>query len=106
MALSDAELAINLYTEGEKFFDLLKAVIRNWQKSNWGHERERALYARELYERSLAGMREHVAAAKDKAENGYFTELDQRILARTEEQIAYWEKKLDELTGGASKTGC
>lgn len=31
MALSDVDLTVNLYTEGDKFFDLLKAAIRDWQ---------------------------------------------------------------------------
>lgn len=99
MALSDAELKINLYSEGDKFFDLLKAAIRDWQKSNWGHERERAGYAQDLYERGLETLREHVAATKSRAESGFFTEQDKKIIARAEEQIAYWEKKLAELKG-------
>ncbi|MEW8957912.1 hypothetical protein MHOCP_16150 [Moorella humiferrea] len=96
MALSDVELTVNLYTEGDKFFDLLKAAVRDWQ-GGWGHERERAAYAMELYERSLKLMRAHLEEAKVKAEGGYFTEQDRRILNRTEEKLAYWEKKLEEI---------
>ncbi|QGP90741.1 hypothetical protein MGLY_00510 [Neomoorella glycerini] len=96
MALSDVELTVNLYTEGDKFFDLLKAAVRDWQ-GGWGHERERAAYALELYQRSLQTMRAHLEEARAKAEGGFFTDQDQRILNRTEEKLAYWEKKLAEI---------
>ncbi len=96
MALSDVDLTVNLYTEGDKFFDLLKAAVRDWQ-GGWGHERERAAYALELYQRSLTAMRTHLEEARARAEGGFFTEQDQRFLNRTEERLAYWEKKLAEI---------
>lgn len=96
MALSDVDLTVNLYTEGDKFFDLLKAAIRDWQ-GGWGHERERAGYALELYRRSLETLRSHLEEARVRAEGGFFTEQDQRILNQTEEKLAYWEKKLAEI---------
>ncbi|MBC7324383.1 MAG: hypothetical protein H5T99_03600 [Moorella sp. (in: Bacteria)] len=96
MALSDVELTVNLYMEGDKFFDLLKAAVRDWQ-GGWGHERERAAYALELYQRSLAVLRDHLEEARSRAEGGFFTDQDQRILTRTEEKLAYWEKKLEEI---------
>lgn len=96
MALSDVELTVNLYAEGDKFFDLLKAAVRDWQEG-WGHERERAAYALELYQRSLEAMRAHLEEARSRAEGGFFTDQDQRFLNRTEEKLAYWEKKLAEI---------
>lgn len=99
MGLSDLELTVNLYTEGEKFFDLLKAAIRDWQNSQWGHERERANYALELYRRGLDTLRAHLEEARTKAEGGYFTGEDKKILSHAEGRLLYWEKKLAELTG-------
>ncbi|WP_258359925.1 hypothetical protein [Moorella sulfitireducens (nom. illeg.)] len=96
MALSDVELVVNLYAEGDKFFDLLKAAVRDWQ-GGWGHERERAAFALELYQRGLETMRAHLQEAREKAEGGFFTDQDQRILKRTEDRLAYWEKKLEEI---------
>lgn len=101
MALSDVELTVNLYAEGEKFFDLLKAAIRDWQSSPWGHERERAGYALELYRRGLDALRAHLEEARTRAEVGYFTAEDERLLSRAEGRLLYWEKKLAELTEGA-----
>ncbi|NLW07904.1 MAG: hypothetical protein GX039_08045 [Clostridia bacterium] len=97
MALSDVDLTVNLYLEGDKFFDLLKAAIRDWQ-GGWGHERERAAYALELYQRSLTILRDHLEKVRTRAEGGFFTAEDQRILDRTQEKLAYWEKKLAEIT--------
>ncbi len=62
MALSDVDLTVNLYTEGDKFFDLLKAAVRDWQ-GGWGHERERAAYALELYQRGFLQYEYGVACA-------------------------------------------
>lgn len=97
MALSDVDLTVNLYLEGDKFFDLLKAAVRDWQ-GGWGHERERAAYALELYQRSLTILRDHLAAVRSRAEGGFFTAQDQRILDRTQEKLNYWEKKLAEIS--------
>lgn len=99
MALSDLELTVNLYTEGEQFFDLLKAAIRDWRNSPWGHERQRAGYAIELYRRGLNILRSHLEETRAKAEEGYFTEEDKRMLSQAEGRLAYWEKKLAELVG-------
>jgi hypothetical protein len=97
MALSDVDLTVNLYLEGDKFFDLLKAAVRDWQ-GGWGHERERAAYALELYQRSLTTLRDHLEEVRVRAEGGFFTAQDQRILDRTQEKLDYWEKKLVEIT--------
>jgi hypothetical protein len=99
MALSDSELIINLYTEGEQFFDLLKAAIRDWQNSPWEHERRRAGYATELYQRGLNILRAHLEETRARAEGGYFTEVDSKMLSKAEDRLAYWEKKLAELIG-------
>lgn len=97
MALSDVDLTVNLYLEGDKFFDLLKAAVRDWQ-GGWGHERARAAYALELYQRSLVILRDHLEEVRSRAEEGFFTAQDQRMLDRTQEKLDYWEKKLAELT--------
>jgi len=98
MAFGDMEVAVNLFSEGDKFFDLLKAAIRDWQKG-WAHERERAAYALDLYQRGLDTMKQHIEKVKAKVESGFFTAEDQRILSRLEERVAYWEKKLREVQG-------
>ncbi len=97
MALSNVDLTVNLYLEGDKFFDLLKAAVRDWQ-TGWGHEQARAAYALELYQRSLEILRDHLETVRSRAEKGFFTDQDQRMLDRTQEKLDYWEKKLLELT--------
>lgn len=98
MTLTNMELTVNLFTEGEKLLDLLKAAIRDWQ-DGWGHEQERAAYAMELYNRALVVMREQLEKAELRVEEGFYTEQDQRILNRARERLNYWEKKLEEITG-------
>lgn len=93
------DLTINLRQEGESLFDLLKAAIRQWQTSPWPHERERAAYALSLYQRSLAAYASYLEEARSKAESGYNTEVDRRLVREMEEKLAYWQKKLQELSG-------
>lgn len=102
MALSDVDLTVNLYHEGDKLFDLLKAAVRDWQEG-WGHERARAAYALELYQRSLDIMRAHLEEVTARAEGGFFTDQDQRFLNRTQERLEYWENKLLEITKEGSR---
>lgn len=93
------EVSINVLTDGEAFLDLLKAAIREWYRSPWEHERQRARFALSLYHQSLAAYRGFLNEAKNKTETGYNTEVDRRLVSDMEAKLAYWENKLAELTG-------
>ncbi|KKM11961.1 hypothetical protein SY88_06150 [Clostridiales bacterium PH28_bin88] len=97
VARADLDLTIDLHTEGDMFFDILKAVIREWQKAPWPHERERAAYARGIYLRAMEVYRGRLQDARDKAEQGFNTLVDQKLISDMEQKLAYWEKKLGEL---------
>lgn len=97
MVLSRTDLTVNLLSEGEQWFDLLKASIRQWQKAPWEHERARAGYALELYRRSLELYRNYLDELRGRTEGGYFTDQDRRLLQDMETMVAHWEKKLDEV---------
>ena len=100
MSLSDTALTVNLLTEGERWFDLLKASIREWQGARWEHERERAYYALDLYRRSLDLYKTFLSQLHERAESGYNTELDRRLVNEMEIKLKHWEKKLDEILSG------
>lgn len=91
------QVSVSLLNEGKYFFDLLKATVREWQSSNWEHEKRRARYAIDLYERSLTVYREYLNSVKAKVEQGYNTELDRKLVADLESDLVYWEKKLVEI---------
>jgi len=99
VALSDLDVCINLYRDGEKLFDLLKAVIREWLESPWPHEQERADYAQELFNESLKIYQQYLNDAHEQARSGFFTPADRKILKQMEERYDYWENKLKELIG-------
>lgn len=105
VALSDLDVVVNLYRDGDKFFDLLKAVIREWRESPWPHEQERAGYAEELYTQSLRIYQEYLNDAHEQVSSGFSTPADRKILRRMEERYAYWDNKLKELTG-ENKVSC
>jgi hypothetical protein len=86
-------------------FDLLKAVIRQWQASPWQHERDRAAYAELLYQRCLDVYADYLEEARAKAESGYNTEVDRRLVRQMEEKLAYWQRKLREI-GQKEAAGC
>ena len=93
------QVTVNLLNEGKDFFDLLKATVREWQFSTWEHERKRAKFAIDLYERSLTVYRGYLDEVKTKVEQGYNTDLDRKLVADLEATLVYWEKKLTEMTG-------
>lgn len=97
MVKADLDLVIDLHAEGDPFFDMLKAVIREWQKAPWPHERERAAYARGMYLRGMEVYRGRLQEAKERAEQGFNTLMDQKLVREMEQKLAYWEKKLAEL---------
>jgi hypothetical protein len=97
------DLTINLRQEGEKLLDLLKATIRQWQSSPWPHERERAQFAGQLYQRCLAAYTRHLEEAKARAEGGFNLEVDRRLVKEMEEKLAYWQRKWEELTGSPAR---
>ncbi len=99
VVLSDLDVFINLYRDGDKFFDILKAVIREWRQSPWPHEQERASYAEELFSQSLETYKEYLNDAHEQVESGFSTPTDRKILKQMEERYAYWDNKLKELTG-------
>jgi tRNA A37 N6-isopentenylltransferase MiaA len=98
VALADLDVQVNLYRDGEKFFDLLKAVLREWHKSPWPHEQERAAYAKALFSEALAVYQNYLTRAREKVAGGYATPADQKLLQRMEERFNYWQGKFQELT--------
>lgn len=97
MTRAEMEMQINLLENGDQFFDLLKAVMREWQGSPWPHERARADFARQLFIKGLDIQKEGLEKAKVRTEKGFNTLLDQRMVRELEQKMSYWEKKLDEL---------
>ncbi|TYP56726.1 hypothetical protein [Thermosediminibacter litoriperuensis] len=95
--IKDLEFSINLYTEGEKFFDVLKAIIRDSKKSQWPHERERAVYAEELFKRALDTFEEAIHIAETRVEEGLHIEQDLKIIKELKAKRDYWKKKLEEV---------
>ncbi len=94
----ELDVIINLRRDGDQLLDLLKAVIREWQGAPWPHERERAVYALNLYQQCLNQYRSALEQARSQVEQGYNTLGDQKLITDLEQKIAYWEKKLAELT--------
>ncbi|MCR4429808.1 MAG: hypothetical protein NUV45_02175 [Tepidanaerobacteraceae bacterium] len=91
------EFSINLYSEGEKFFDILKAFIRDSRKSQWPHERERVMFARELFRKALDTFEGGIKAAETKAEEGFHTEQDLKLIKEMRARCDYWKKKFEEV---------
>ncbi|HHW03709.1 MAG TPA: hypothetical protein GXX35_13050 [Thermoanaerobacterales bacterium] len=91
------EFSINLYTEGEKFFDLLKAFIRDSQKSQWPHEKERTIFAKALFKKALDTFEEGVKAAESRVEEGFHTEEDIKLVKEMRTKCDYWKKKYEEV---------
>ncbi|MEW6661467.1 MAG: hypothetical protein ACOY9Y_13510 [Bacillota bacterium] len=102
MARAELEMQINLLENGDQFFDLLKAVVREWQGSPWPHERARADFARQLFIKGLDIHKEGLEKAKARTEKGFNTFLDQRMVRELEQKVSYWEKKLNEITPNQS----
>jgi hypothetical protein len=100
------EFSINLYTEGEKFFDMLKAVIRDSKKSQWPHEKERAVFAEQLFKKALDTFEEGIKTAESKVEEGFHTEQDLRLVKDMREKCDYWKKKLYEAVSGKTGSCC
>ena len=100
------ELCINLYTEGEKFFDVLKAFIRDSKKSEWPHEKERAAYARELFLRALESYEKGISLAEQKVEQGFHTQQDRAMIKQMRQRHSYWAKKYKELIGEENESCC
>ncbi|MBC7341583.1 MAG: hypothetical protein H5U02_03910 [Clostridia bacterium] len=94
----DGTVTINLFTEGDEFFDLLKAAIREWREAPWTHEQDRAKFALDLYNRGLSAYREYLTKAELRAEEGYNLERDRRWLENMRSKLGYWEKKLREVS--------
>ncbi|MFO7152404.1 MAG: hypothetical protein DIU66_004075 [Bacillota bacterium] len=92
------DFSINLYTEGDKFFDILKAIIRDSKKCNWPHERERARYAGELFKRALETFDEAILFAENRVQEGLCIEHDLKLIEELKAKRDYWKKKLEDLT--------
>lgn len=91
------QVSVNLLSEGNDFFDLLKAAIREWQTSGWEHERRRAEFALNLYERALTSYRLYLEELQKKSKTGLNILPEQLMLTKMEKELAYWEKKREEL---------
>ena len=98
MDLSGLDININLFRQGDQLFDILKATIREWYESPWPHEQERAKYAKELFAHSLKTYKQYLQQAHQRAQSGFFTPADRKILSQMKERYTYWENKLKELT--------
>ncbi|MCG0274793.1 MAG: hypothetical protein L5655_01340 [Thermosediminibacteraceae bacterium] len=96
--IKNLEFSINLYTEGEKFFDILKAVIRDSKKSQWPHERERACYAEDLFKRALDTFDEAILIAENRVKEGLCIEHDLKLIGDLKAKRDYWKNKLEELS--------
>jgi len=100
------ELSINLYTEGEKFFNVLKAFIRDSKKSEWPHEKERAAYAKELFLRALESYEKGITLAEQRVEQGFHTQQDKEMVRKMRERHTYWTKKYKGLVGEENESCC
>ena len=93
------EFNINLYTDCEMFFDVLKAFIRDYKDSKWPHEIERAAFAQGLFKKALSTFKEGIKADKNRIQEGFYTERDLKIVEEMRTRLDYWEKKYEELVG-------
>ncbi len=93
------EFYINLYTDGEMFFDILKAFIRDYKDSQWPHEIERSTFAKELFKKALDTFETGIKADENRIEEGFYTEKDLEILKEMKVRLGYWKKKYGELVG-------
>jgi len=104
--VKNIEFSINLCTEGDNFFDVLKAFIRDSKKSQWPHEKGRAEYAADLFYRALQNYEKGIIAAENKIQEGFQTEQDQLMLKKMKEKCDYWKKKYDEVVGKKTTSCC
>lgn len=95
--LEDMEFTINLFTEGDLFFDLLKAFIRDSKNSQWPHERERTAYAKQLFQNTLKTYENGVLSLENRIQQGFHTEQDKKMVKGIREKYNYWKKKYDEV---------
>ncbi len=93
------EFNINLYTDGDMFFDILKAFIRDYKDSKWPHEINRAAFARGLFQAALVTFKEGIKADENRVQEGFYTEKDLEILNEMKTRLDYWKNKYEELTG-------
>ncbi|HHY04053.1 MAG TPA: hypothetical protein GX534_02540 [Thermoanaerobacterales bacterium] len=103
--IKSLDFNINLFEDGDKFLDLLKAFIRDYRNSSWPHERERAMFAEELFEKALSTYQEALKVAESKVQGGFQTQDDLKMIQELRQKHSYWENKLKELTNG-DKSGC
>ena len=90
---------INLYTDGEIFFDILKAFIRDYKDSQWPHEVERATFAQELFKKALDTFDEGIKVDEKRLQEGFYTERDLKIIKEMRVRYDYWKRKYEELVG-------
>ncbi len=95
--LEEMKFTINLFTEGDLFFDLLKTFIRDSKNSQWPHERERAAYAEQLFKNALKTYENGVLSLENRIQQGFQTEQDKKMVKRMREKYDYWKKKYDEV---------
>lgn len=93
----EMDFSINLFTEGDLFFDLLKAFIRDSKDSKWPHEIERNAYAKELFKKTLETYEKGITALEARIQQGFQTEQDKKMVRDIKEKYDYWQKKYDEL---------
>ena len=96
--LNRLQFSIDLYTDGEKFFSILKAFIRDYKGSQWPHEIERKVFAQKLFEEALNTFEEGILSAEARINEGFQTERDLQMVRQMKEKCEYWKEKYRELT--------
>lgn len=97
---------INLFTEGENFFDILKAFIRDYKDSQWPHERERKAFAEKLFLEALKTYEEGIKADEMRLQTGLEMEQDLIILSKMKDRFDYWTNKFEEVSGKEYDKNC
>lgn len=90
---------INLYTDGEMLFNILKVFIRDYKDSKWPHEVERISFAKELFKKALDTYEEGIKADESRIQEGFYTDADMKIVKEMRGRYDYWKKKYEELVG-------
>ncbi len=98
--IKDMDFTINLFTEeGDQFFDLLKAFIRDSKNSRWPHEIERKAFAERLFKKAIISFEDGIKATENRVGEGFRTEQDLKVLKEMKAKCEYWKKKYEQVTG-------
>lgn len=90
---------INLYTDGEMLFNILKVFIRDYKNSTWPHEIERVEFAKKLLADALRAYEEGIKAKEERIQQGFYIDQDLKIVEEMKARLEYWKNKYYELVG-------